>query len=193
MRIAGPLAECLDPLNITGGLTAGALVFHVPPRTRGRPVTSKVRKLEPGIARLDTPTDLSPEAVRQISAALNALLADTFALYLKTKNFHWHVSGPHFRDYHLLLDEQAGQLENSVDILAERVRRVGGTTIRSIGHIAKLQRIKDNDKDYVPAIDMLLELMNDNKAHIRHMRSAHEVADKHEDVATASFLEVFID
>jgi starvation-inducible DNA-binding protein len=158
-------------------------------------VSSKVRDLERRTAPawLDTPTDLSSEAVREVSAALNALLADTFALYLKTKNFHWHVSGPHFRDYHLLLDEQAGQLENSVDILAERVRRIGGTTIRSIGHIAKLQRIKDNDKDYVPAIDMLLELMNDNKTHIRHMRAAHEVADKHEDVATASFLEVFID
>ena len=158
-------------------------------------MSSKVRDLKPRTApaRLDTPTDLSSEAVREVSAALNALLADTFALYLKTKNFHWHVSGPHFRDYHLLLDEQAGQLENSIDILAERVRRIGGTTIRSIGHIAKLQRIKDNDKDYVPAIDMLLELMNDNKAQIRHMREAHEVADKHEDVATASFLEVFID
>ena len=138
-------------------------------------MSTKVRKLEPrpAPARLDTPTDLAPNAVREISAALNAVLADTFALYLKTKNFHWHVSGPHFRDYHLLLDEQAGQLENSIDILAERVRRIGGTTIRSIGHIAKLQRIKDNDKAYVPAIDMLL--------------------DKHEDVATASFLEVFID
>jgi starvation-inducible DNA-binding protein len=158
-------------------------------------VSSKVRNLQPRTApaRLDTPTDLSSDAVREVSAALNALLADTFALYLKTKNFHWHMSGPHFRDYHLLLDEQADQLENSIDILAERVRRIGGTTIRSIGHIAKLQRIKDNDKDYVPAIDMLLELMNDNKAHIRHMRKAHEVADKHEDVATASFLEVFID
>ena len=151
-------------------------------------MTSKVRKLEPRTARFDTPTDLSPEAVRQISAALNALLADIFALYLKTKNFHWHVSGPHFRDYHLLLDEQAGQLENSIDILAERVRRIGGTTIRSIGHIGKLQRIKDN-----AAIDMLLELMNDNKAQVRHMRAAHELADEHEDVATASFLEVFID
>lgn len=158
-------------------------------------MSSKVRDLEPRTApaRLDTPTDLSPDAVREVSAALNALLADTFALYVKTKNFHWHMSGPHFRDYHLLLDEQAGQLENSVDILAERVRRIGGTTIRSIGHIAKLQRIKDNDKAYVSAIDMLLELMRDNKEHIRHMRSAHEVADKHEDVATASFLEVFID
>jgi starvation-inducible DNA-binding protein len=158
-------------------------------------VSTKVRKLETRTApaRLDTPTDLASDAVREISAALNALLADTFALYLKTKNFHWHVSGPHFRDYHLLLDEQAGQLENSIDILAERVRRIGGTTIRSIGHIAKLQRIKDNDKNYVPAIDMLLELMNDNKAQIQHMRKAHELVDEHEDVATASFLEVFID
>src|SRR5205814_9124831 len=109
------------------------------------------------MAALDTPSGLSSSAAKDITGELNALLADTFALYMKTKNFHWHMSGPHFRDYHLLLDEQAGQLENSVDILAERVRRVGGSTIRSIGHIAKLQRIKDNDKDYVPAIDMLLE------------------------------------
>src|SRR5262245_5600421 len=103
------------------------------------------------------------------------------------------MSGPHFRDYHLLLDEQAGQLENSIDILAERVRRIGGTTIRSIGHIARLQRIEDNDESYVPAIDMLLELMNDNKAHIHHMREAHEVTEEHKDVATTSFIEVFID
>ena len=158
-------------------------------------MANKVRQLEPrkAPARLDTPTDLSDEAVREISAALNALLADTFALYIKTKNFHWHVSGPHFRDYHLLLDEQAEQLEGSIDILAERARKVGGTTIRSIGHIAKLQRVKDNDKDYVSAIDMLVELMNDNKAQIHHMREAHELADKHEDVATASLLENFID
>src|SRR5881394_34059 len=167
-----------------------------PASARGAPMSSnKVRKLQPHqtAAVLETPTDLSEEAVREVSAALNALLADTIALYIKTKNFHWHVSGPHFRSYHLLLDEQAESIEKSIDVLAERVRKVGGTTIRSIGHIAKLQRLKDNDKDYVPAIDMLLELMNDNKAHIRHMRSAHEVADKHEDVATASFLEVFID
>src|SRR6201982_3261671 len=144
-------------------------------------------------ASLETPTDLTADAVRDISGALNILLADMFGLYLKTKNFHWHVSGPHFRDYHLLLDEQGDQLAASIDILAERARKVGGTTIRSIGHIAKLQRIKDNDKNYVPAIDMLLELMNDNKAQIRHMREAHEVADKHEDVATASLLENFID
>src|SRR5262244_4018341 len=158
-------------------------------QARGSPVTTKVRKLEPRTApaRLDTPTDLPADGVREISAALNALIADTFALYVKTKNFHWHVSGPHFRDYHLLLDEQGDQLAASIDILAERARKVGGTTIRSIGHIAKLQRIKDNDKSYVPAIDMLLELMNDNKAQIHHMRAAHE------DVPTASLLENFID
>jgi starvation-inducible DNA-binding protein len=125
--------------------------------------------------------------------ALNALLADTFALFVKTKNFHWHVSGPHFRDYHLLLDEQSEQLEGSIDILAERARKVGGTTIRSIGHIAKLQRIKDNDESYVPAEDMLCELMNDNKAQIANMREAHKLSDEHEDVATASLLEQFID
>jgi starvation-inducible DNA-binding protein len=158
--------------------------------------SNKVRKLElrrkPAPA-LDTPTDLSSEAVKAISDALNTILADSYALYLKTKNFHWHVSGPHFRDYHLLLDEQGDQLQASIDVLAERARKVGGTTIRSIGHIAKLQRIKDNDKGYVPAIDMLLELMNDNKAQIHSMREVHEVADKHEDVATASLLENFID
>ena len=170
-------------------------LFFMSLQARGNPVTTKVRKLEPRTApaRLDTPTDLPAEGVREISAALNALIADTFALYVKTKNFHWHVSGPHFRDYHLLLDEQGDQLAGSIDILAERARKVGGTTIRSIGHIAKLQRIKDNDKNYVGAIDMLLELMNDNKAQIHHMRAAHEVADKHEDVATASLLENFID
>src|SRR3977135_3876507 len=156
----------------------------------GRFIVSKAKsdKVSP---ELDTPTDLPQAAVDKISAALNVLLADTFALYVKTKNFHWHVSGPHFRDYHLLLDEQAEQLEGSIDILAERARKVGGTTIRSIGQIAKLQRVKDNDKDYVAAIDMLNELMNDNKAQIRHMREAHKLADEHEDVATASLLENF--
>ncbi len=156
---------------------------------------TKVRKLELRAAppRLDTPTDLSEDAVREISAALNGLLADTFALYVKTKNFHWHVSGPHFRDYHLLLDEQAAQLLASVDVLAERARKVGGTTLRSIGHIAKLQRVEDNDDNYVSAIDMLCELMRDNKAQIAHMREAHKLSDEHEDVATASLLEQFID
>jgi starvation-inducible DNA-binding protein len=170
-------------------------MLQLPPSHEVPPVSTKVKKLEPRTApaRLDTPTDLSSEAVREISAALNGLIADTFALYVKTKNFHWHVSGPHFRDYHLLLDEQGDQLFASIDVLAERARKVGGTTIRSVGQIAELQRIKDNDKSYVAAIDMLLELMNDNKAQIHSMREAHEVADKHEDVATASLLENFID
>ena len=158
-------------------------------------MTSKVRKFEGRQApdRLNTPTDLSDEAIQQVSEALNGLLADTFALYVKTKNFHWHVSGPHFRDYHLLLDEQAAQIEASVDILAERVRKIGGTTIRSIGHIARLQRVNDNNEEIVLPGDMLAELMADNKAHIQNMREAHRLTDEHEDVATASLLEVFID
>ena len=156
---------------------------------------NKVRKLEPRktAAPLDTPTDLSEKAVSEISAAVNALLADTFALYVKTKNFHWHVSGPHFRSYHLLLDEHAEQIEKSIDILAERVRKVGGTTIRSIGHIKKLQRLHDNDEEFVTPADMLCELMADNKATVENMRRAHKLADEHEDVDTASLLEVFID
>ena len=158
-------------------------------------MTNKVRKLEPreSASPLQTPTDLSDDAVQSISAALNALLADTFALYVKTKNFHWHVSGPHFRSYHLLLDEQADQIEASIDVLAERIRKVGGTTIRSIGHIAKLQRVRDNNEDFVLPGDMLCELMADNKAQIHNMREAHSLADEHEDVATASLLEIFID
>jgi starvation-inducible DNA-binding protein len=157
-------------------------------------VSSKVAKLNARAARpLDTPTDLPANAVKEISAALNGLLADAFALYLKTKNFHWHVSGPHFRDYHLLLDEQAEQIFASTDELAERARKIGGTTLRSIGHIAKLQRIEDNEADFVAPGDMLRELMNDNKAMAKAMRDAHDVADKHEDVATASLLENFID
>ena len=158
-------------------------------------MSNKVRKLETRTAAppLQTPTDLSEEAIRAISAQLNGLLADTFALYVKTKNFHWHVSGPHFRSYHLLLDDQAESIEKSIDILAERVRKVGGTTIRSIGQIAKLQRIHDNDDDFVTPADMLCELMADNKAMIESMRKAHKVVDDHEDVASASLLEVFID
>src|SRR2546422_2423697 len=130
-------------------------------------MTSKVSKLgRQPTAPLQTPTDLSDDAIREVSAALNALLADTFALYVKTKNFHWHVSGPHFRSYHLLLDEQAEQIEATIDELAERVRKIGGTTIRSIGHIAKLQRVKDNDEDFVMPSDMLCELLADNRGQI---------------------------
>jgi starvation-inducible DNA-binding protein len=121
------------------------------------------------------------------------VLADVFALYLKTKNFHWHVSGPHFRDYHLLLDEQSEQIFAATDDLAERVRKIGGVTLRSIGQISRLQTIKDNEEDFVPARDMLRELMKDNKSLVALMREAHEVADKYEDVATTSLLENFID
>jgi len=155
---------------------------------------SKVEKLKTHIVEaLETPTDLSREAVEAVSAALNPVLADVFALYVKTKNFHWHVSGPHFRDYHLLLDEQAEQIFAATDELAERVRKIGGTTLRSIGHIASLQRIKDNDADFVAPNEMLRQLMNDNKGLAASMRDAHDIADKHRDVATTSLLENFID
>ncbi len=142
---------------------------------------------------LKTPTDLKPEAVREITGALNVLLADMYALYFKTKNFHWHVSGPHFRDYHLLLDEQADQVFATTDAIAERVRRVGGMTIRSVGHVSRLQRIDDNDADYVTPLDMLAELRDDNKQLAANMRETHGLCDEHEDVATASLLEVWID
>ena len=142
---------------------------------------------------LDTPTDLPQAAVGKISASLNTLLADAFALYLKTKNFHWHVSGPHFRDYHLMLDEQAADIFAATDDMAERVRKIGGTTLRSIGHIAKLQTIEDNDAEFVPPGAMLRELMNDNKKVAEAMRKAHEVADGHDDPATASMIEIWLD
>jgi len=155
---------------------------------------SKVRALDPrGKAALNTPTDLSTDAVSEISEQLNAILATTFAIYLKTKNFHWHVSGPHFRDYHLLLDEQGEQIFDSTDDIAERVRKIGGTTLRSIGQISKLQGIEDNDESFVSPGDMLRELMSDNKKLIEAMRGCHEVCDKYGDVATASILENFID
>ncbi len=142
---------------------------------------------------LQVRTGLRPEATRDIFGALNALLADFFALYLKTKNFHWHVSGPHFRDYHLLLDEQADQLFATTDVIAERVRKIGGTTLRSIGHVARLQRVSDNDADYVTPLDMLAELREDNSQIAGRMRETHGVCDEHGDVATASLLEIWID
>jgi starvation-inducible DNA-binding protein len=158
----------------------------------GRFIVSKAKsdKVSPD---LDTPTDLSPEAVTKISAAVNPLIADAFALYLKTKNFHWHVSGRHFRDYHLMLDEQGEAIFGSIDELAERVRKIGGTTLRSIGQVGKLQTISDNDEDYVPPREMLRELMEDNKKTVVNMRKAHEIADKYNDSATTSILENFID
>ena len=144
-------------------------------------------------AKLNTPDDFSPENVKNLSSVLNALLADVFALYLKTKNFHWHMSGPHFRDYHLLLDEQATQIFDISDAIAERVRKIGGTTIRSIGHIAKLQRIADNDQAFVGTKEMLLELHADNKALVESLRAAHAVTAKVNDYATTSLIEVWID
>ena len=144
-------------------------------------------------APLETPTDLTQAATRDISGAMNAILADVFALYLKTKNFHWHMSGPHFRDYHLLLDEQSEQLFAMTDPIAERIRKIGGLTIRSIGHIARLQRVLDNDAEYVEPLDMLAELADDNQTLAAHLREAHNVCDEHRDVATASLIEVWID
>lgn len=144
-------------------------------------------------APLATPTDLSSAATRDIAGTMNAILADVFALYLKTKNFHWHMSGPHFRDYHLLLDEHADQLFAMTDPIAERVRKIGGSTIKSIGHIARNQRILDNDADYVEPLEMLAELADDNKTLVTRLREAHNVCDEHRDIATASLIEVWID
>ena len=144
-------------------------------------------------ARLLVPDGFSPENVNNLSSVLNALLADAFALYLKTKNFHWHMSGPHFRDYHLMLDEQSDQIFAISDAVAERVRKIGGTTIRSVGHIGRLQRIADNDAEFVDATDMLRELHKDNKSLVESLRAAHEVADKADDYATTSLIEVWID
>lgn len=151
--------------------------------------SAKARQQSP----LVTPTDLKAKATKDIAAAMNGILADVFALYLKTKNFHWHMSGPHFRDYHLLLDEQADQIYAMADPIAERIRKVGGTTLRSIGHIARTQRVLDNDAAYVEPSDMLAELREDNKALASHLREAHDVVDESRDIATASLIEVWID
>lgn len=151
--------------------------------------TAREKRLAP----LRTPSSLSEEATRDISAALSGLLADVFALYLKTKNFHWHVSGPHFRDFHLLLDEQAAELFAMTDPMAERARKIGGTTLRSISQISGRQRIADNDADYVDPFDMLAELRDDNNDLVGWMREVHDLCDEHNDVATASLLENWID
>ncbi|MEO8006288.1 MAG: DNA starvation/stationary phase protection protein [Betaproteobacteria bacterium] len=144
-------------------------------------------------APIATPTDLKSAATRDIAGSMNAILADVYALYLKTKNFHWHVSGPHFRDYHLLLDDQATQIFAMTDPIAERIRKVGGSTMRSIGHIARTQRVLDNDAEYVEPSDMLAELREDNKTLATRLREAHNVCDEHRDLATASLIEVWID
>jgi starvation-inducible DNA-binding protein len=139
------------------------------------------------------PTDLGANASQSIARSMNAILADVFSLYIKTKNFHWHMSGPHFRDYHLLLDEQADQLYAMTDPIAARIRAIGGTTLRSVGHIAKLQRLRDNDAEYVGPVDMLAELREDNVTLIGRLRELHEVVDEHRDIATASLIENWID
>ena len=144
-------------------------------------------------APLATPTDLKAAATKDIAGAMNAILADVFALYVKTKNFHWHMSGPHFRDYHLLLDEQADQIFAMSDPIAERVRKIGGATLKSIGHIARAQRVQDNDAEYVEPLDMLAELREDNKMLAARLREAHNVCEEHRDVASASLIEVWID
>ena len=152
-------------------------------------INVKARRLAP----LDTPTDLRSDATKDIAAALTLLLTDFFALYLKTKSFHWHMSGPHFRDYHLLLDDQGDQIFAATDAIAERVRKIGGTTLRSIGQISRSQRLVDNDADYVTPHDMLAELREDNKQLAVHMRTLHELCDEHGDIATASLIENWVD
>ena len=144
-------------------------------------------------SRLITPTDLGSKASMDIAGGMNILLADVFALYLKTKNFHWHMSGPHFRDYHLLLDEQADQLYAMTDPIAERIRKTGGSTLRSIGHIARIQRVKDNDAEYVDPLDMLAELREDNQSLAARLREVHDMVEEHRDVGTASVVESWID
>jgi starvation-inducible DNA-binding protein len=143
-------------------------------------------------ARLSTPNDFGEKA-EQMQHVMNPILADVFAMYLKTKNFHWHMSGPHFRDYHLLLDEQASQLFAMTDQIAERLRKLGASTLHSIGHVARLQRVKDNDAQFVVPFDMLVELMNDNRSLAAQLRDAHEVCDRHRDIATASLIEIWLD
>ncbi len=156
-------------------------------------MTVPASKTAPAPTALKTPTDLKPEQAQAVIGAINPLIADAFAVYLKTKNFHWHLSGSHFRDYHLMFDEQADQLLGSTDPLAERVRKLGGTTLRSISHISQLQTVQDSNADFLTPLDMLSELMNDNKKLASNQRAAHEVADASRDFATSSLLEVIID
>jgi starvation-inducible DNA-binding protein len=163
------------------------------PASKSKNTAKKNSLVKRRMAPLSTPSDISANGTRDISGALNRLLADVFALYLKTKNFHWHVSGPHFRDYHLLLDEQAAEVFAMTDMIAERIRKLGGATLKSIGHIARTQRLLDNDADYVQPLDMLAELQEDNKSLTSFMREVHDLCDEHRDIATASLIENWID
>jgi starvation-inducible DNA-binding protein len=169
------------------------IAFHDEDHFMNTSATKRQDLKERQAAPLATSTDLDEGATTDIAGAMNAVLADVFALYLKTKNFHWHMSGPHFRDYHLLLDEQAEQIFAMADPIAERIRKVGGRTLKSIGHIARTQRVLDNDADYVEPLDMLAELREDNKAFASRLRETHDLCDEHRDVATASLIEVWID
>jgi len=178
----------------TSSVFAAAVFHHTQENKLKKPSADKKQALEAERrAPLVTPTDLKRGATKDITGALNGILADVWALYIKTKNFHWHMSGPHFRDYHLLLDEQADQIYAMSDPIAERIRKLGGTTLRSIGHIARTQRIADNDADYVEPLDMLAELREDNKTLAARLREAHDVCDEHRDIASASLIEVWID
>jgi starvation-inducible DNA-binding protein len=182
-RNNGPTRRCAQGTQLEGAFVKKKAV------DRSATGAAAVRRKKP----LNTPTDLAAGATRDIAAAMNGILADVFALYLKTKNFHWHMSGPHFRDYHVMLDEQSDQIYAMTDPIAERIRKVGGSTLRSIGHIARIQRIADNDADYVEPSDMLAELREDNKSLATRLRQAHDVCDEHHDIATASLIEVWID
>ncbi len=178
--------------------TAAAKPATAKPVTAKAPAATKAAFDKPAAQKLQaralaTPTDLGSDATRDLSGALNRLLADVFALYLKTKNFHWHVSGPHFRDYHLLLDDHATEIFAMVDAIAERTRKIGGNSLRSIGHIARLKTVLDNDAEYVQPLDMLAELQGDNKDLAAYMREVHELCDKYSDIATASLIENWID
>ena len=173
------------PMTVTNGDTA---TVHL--HTEGGDARKHATKVSASLA---VPSDFTPEAVAAITKAINPLVADALALYVKTKNFHWHLAGSHFRDYHLLFDEHAEQILESVDVLAERVRKVGGTTIRSIGHIAQLQTVVDSNEDFVAPLDMVQRLMEDNKNYAKALRDAHDVVDDAKDYATASELEVLID
>ncbi|HUO91595.1 MAG TPA: DNA starvation/stationary phase protection protein, partial [Rhizomicrobium sp.] len=188
---------CLSSNHVKGMSDAGSRPTSAVQRSEQRPEGVETMDVKTARARRDaplgTPTDLSSNATQDVSAALNVLLADMFALYMKTKNFHWHMSGPHFRDYHLLLDEQGEQIFATTDDLAERVRKIGGLTLRSIGHVARLQRVKDNDAEFVTPQDMLAELRDDNKDLAARMLAVHELCDEYNDVATASLLENWID
>jgi starvation-inducible DNA-binding protein len=179
-------ATCLEPLPLSG-LRPFFEGMHPMKSTDTK--SAKARQKAP----LSTPTDLGSAATEDVSAALNGILSDVFALYLKTKNFHWHMSGPHFRDYHFMLGEQAAQLHAMADPIAQRIRKLGGTTLRSIGHISRMQRILDNNANYVEPSDMLAELCEDNKTVAGRLREVHGVCDEHKDIGSASFIEVWID